>query len=181
MGTAWRTRAASASPAWDIDGAFPFDDDASVPDCNGCITQPEITTDTTNIHFSGNTNGTSWQGDVIEWARRRLTENQDAKADQDVPGWQCSPDVPVVAPVFLATLADMMALVEQDGLETDLFVTSCRDFADVRKWEDTEKVRWEDKRVWVFGVEVVRSKGIPVGHFCAVSRSEKIAVATICR
>jgi len=124
---------------------------------------------------------TSWHRKIIEWTRRRLTENQDAKDDQGVPGWQCSYNVPVIAPVFPCVLADMMSLVEQEGLEIDLFVTSCRDFADVRKWDDTEKVRWEGRRVWVFGIEVVRSKDIPVGHFCAVSRSEKMSVAMIIR
>lgn len=125
---------------------------------------------------------TSWHGEIIEWTRRRLTENQDMRADQDVPDWQCGPDVPAVAPVSAALLADLMALVEQEGHEVDAFVTSCRDFADVRKFmPDTQQVRWEGKRVWVYGVEVLRSADLPVGWFSAVSRSKKMSVCSICR
>jgi hypothetical protein len=139
-----------------------------------------------NLTITGGGSAVSqgWHDELVRWTVARLVENLEPKDDADdwnIPAWQCAPDVPVVAPVFPATLADMMSLVEQEGFEIDLFVTSCRDFADVRKWDDTEKVRWEGKRVWVFGIEVVRDQGVPRGHFCAVSRSKKMSVATICR
>lgn len=132
------------------------------------------------VPWDGNT---SWHGPLVRWVVSKITGRGDPKegVEQNVPVWGCSPDIPVVTPVLPATLADLMALVEQAGYDVDVFVTSCRDFADVRKWDSTEKVRWEGNRVWVFGVEVLRSKDLPAGCFCAVSRSEKMAVAEICR
>jgi len=121
-------------------------------------------------------------GKEVEQEREWLeAKNRGESVDRGRPAWQCGYDVPVFAPVFPATLADIMSLLEQEDHDVHAFVTSARDFADVRKWPADDKVKWEGRRVWLFGVEILRSSEMPVGYFMAVSRAGKAAVASITR
>lgn len=117
---------------------------------------------------------------ILPWTIRKL-EQLEPDDEGSYPEWLCNYPIPAIAPICEALLADAMALVEQEGHEVHAFVTSCRDFADVRKIPDSKKIRWEDDRVWLFGVEVLRSKDVPQGTFCAVSRDGYMSVCCITR
>jgi len=128
----------------------------------------------------------------LEWTIQKIKAFEEAKwawkqeqgsgeryfcwEDENVhPCW-----VPCIAPVHTAILADMMAMLEQDGYEIDAFVASARDFADVRKMEG-EHVRWNGKEVTLFGIPFLRSSEIPPGYVAAVSTHNKIVFGTITR
>jgi hypothetical protein len=68
-----------------------------------------------------------------------------------------------------------------------VFVTSCRDFADVLKFTDDEVftgaplLEWKGQNVSYFGVPILRTKNIPAGYFGAVSEDHKMALCLITR
>lgn len=80
----------------------------------------------------------------------------------------------------LEVLADMLGELEQEGHVPVAFVASCRDFADVRKMKDPQHVRWEGKRAWVYGLEVLVSREVPVGYF-TVASTDRLVLAQISR
>lgn len=117
------------------------------------------------------------------WRRERAIEELREKGEPWVH--EPSPDfpdraVPCVAPVGLWLPAELLAILEQRGHEPVAFVVSCRDFADVRVFRDTQHLRWEGGRVWVYGVEVLRDERLRPGTFVAVAE-ESMALAEITR
>jgi hypothetical protein len=107
----------------------------------------------------------------------RATANQDR--GQGVPGI-IGYEIPCIAPLGLSIVADMLAMLEQDRDQPSAFVTSCLDFADVRKLEGSSHIQWKGTRAWLYGVEVVRSPDVPAGFFVAVGR-EKMVISHITR
>jgi len=126
--------------------------------------------------------GTLVEGEVdpVPWTVAKLRELGEFRGD-GYPKWLCAHPIPVIAPLSESSVADAVALMEQAGHQVSSFVTSCRDFADVRKMKDSDKIRWDGGRVWIFGVEVLRSSLLEPGSFCAVSRDGHMAACFITR
>jgi len=90
--------------------------------------------------------------------------------------------VPVVAPISSAVIADMMAMIEQEGLKVIGFVSSCRDYADLRKWNaNTIGCEWDGSNFTYFGVPMWQSSELPPGFFAAVDENKKIVLSLITR
>lgn len=90
--------------------------------------------------------------------------------------------IPVVAPMSSAVVADMMALIEQEGLKVIGFVSSCRDYADVRKWDaSTIGCQWDGSNFNYFGVPMWQSSEVPPGFFAAVDENKKIVLSRVTR
>jgi hypothetical protein len=97
---------------------------------------------------------------VVGWCREWQQSEE--------PDWDkiVSNEIPAVAPVGTGLLADRLALVEQEGIRVVAFVSSCRDFADVRKM-NTQHVVWKGDQVEVYGVPFFRSHLTQPGRvFC---------------
>lgn len=84
----------------------------------------------------------------------------------------------VVAPMCHNVMADLLAMLEQEGHAPKAFVCSYRDFADVRKME-TPHLRWVDKHAWLYGYEVLCTRDFQ-GFFFAVA-DNAIAVGNVTR
>lgn len=90
--------------------------------------------------------------------------------------------IPAIAPLSTAILADMMAVIEQEGAEVTMFVSSARDFADMRKLESgLLGVLWEGGHCSYFGVPVFSSHEVPAGYFAAVGAANQLVFATVVR
>lgn len=90
--------------------------------------------------------------------------------------------IPAIAPVSLAVIADMMAIIEQEGLKVIGFVSSCRDYADLRKWNaNTIGCQWDGSNFTYFGVPMWQSSELPPGFFTAVDENKKIVLSRITR
>lgn len=90
--------------------------------------------------------------------------------------------IPVVAPISTDIIADMMAIVEQSGHELVAFVSSCRDFADLRKWpQGTPGYAWDGGELTYFNAPVWRSSEVPPGYVAAVGTDKKIVLALVTR
>jgi hypothetical protein len=134
------------------------------------------------------------QAPVMQWAIRKFEEIFKAKNELvedrmngersgemlSVPGvmdlW-----IPCVAPVSSSILADMMALLEQEGHQVEAFVSSSRDFADIRKFATGGHVRWEGKNVLIYGVPFLHTNEIPPGFMGAVTTERLMCVTSITR
>jgi len=89
--------------------------------------------------------------------------------------------IPAIAPVCSGVLADAMSFLEQRGHEVEAFVTSSRDFADIRKFEPGGHIVWDGKEVSVYGIPVRSSNKIPMGYMGAVSTERQMAIINITR
>jgi len=89
--------------------------------------------------------------------------------------------IPAVAPVSLSIVADMMAIIEQQGIEVIAFASSARDFADIRKFADGPGVKWEGKQCSYFGVPFFQNYLIPRGYMAAVSADHRLVLCTVTR
>lgn len=128
---------------------------------------------------------------ILEWSIRKIAEMEKAAEE-----WRAANDdqnavfthsgvmdnwIPCVAPVSTAILADMMAILEQEGHEVEAFISSARDFADIRKFASGDAVVWEGKRVTLFGVPILQSHKIPAGYMAAVSTERLMCLTTVTR
>lgn len=86
-----------------------------------------------------------------------------------------------IAPVHTGVMADMMAMIEQKGQEVTAFISSSRDFADVRKYGEEVGIEWKGKDVTYFGTPFWHSHKMPVGYFIAVSEDRRLVICTITR
>jgi hypothetical protein len=89
--------------------------------------------------------------------------------------------IPCVAPVSTAIIADMMAMVEQEGHQVLAFISSSRDFADIRKFGNSTGLKWEGRDVSYFGVPVWHSHKIEPGNLVAVADDRRLAMCQITR
>jgi len=89
--------------------------------------------------------------------------------------------IPVVAPVSTCIIADMMAMIEQRGHEVLAFVSSARDFADIRKFAEGPGVKWEGKQCSYFGVPFFSSAKIRSGNMAAVASDHRMVFCSITR
>lgn len=89
--------------------------------------------------------------------------------------------IPAVAPVSLSIVADMMAIIEQEGIEVIAFASSARDFADIRKFANGPGVKWEGKQCSYFGVPFFQSPEIPAGFVAAVAADDRLVLCPVLR
>lgn len=126
--------------------------------------------------------------DLLEWAVATFAQSekdfaigQETGEHPDTPGILVNSWIPCIAPVGTPVLADAMALLEQEGHEVEAFVSSSRDFADIRKFAIGGHVVLNGKELSVFGVPFLHSHKIPVGYMGAVSTERLMAALTITR
>ena len=86
-----------------------------------------------------------------------------------LPG-QTNPDIPVVAPVSAAVLADAFALIERHDLRVARVYMNARDYADVRKFgrdildiESQATLLKTGLQAVLWGAQVITSRLVPVG------------------
>jgi hypothetical protein len=112
----------------------------------------------------------------LEYARD-ITPEQANLARSEMPVVSI---IPAIAPVGQYLLADMMAMIEQTGEKVVAFVSSSRDFADVRKMEGSHVV-WEGREVTVYGVPFWHSPNLEPGAMYAVSSDKRLVLCSITR
>lgn len=109
---------------------------------------------------------------------------EEYRSDDDRESWKdigLLQSFPAVAPVSTALVADMMAVIEQEGEEVLAFISSSRDFADVRKFGNDHGVNWEGQHVSFFGIPFWHSNKIEAGYMAAISTGRKLVFCTIMR
>jgi len=139
------------------------------------------TTGNVTMTLRGGSGGAS-RPSLVEWVSERLSElHEEDRRDENVPEWQVGHQIPVVAPIATATLADMVMVLEQEGEEPEAFVCSCRDFADILKFGDAPMLHWEGRSAIYFGTPILRDRNVPPGYVVTVSKSRKMVLCTVCR
>lgn len=92
-----------------------------------------------------------------------------------LPG-QLNPDIPVVAPISGAVIADAFALIERHDLRVSRIYMNARDYADIRKWgrdildiESQATLLKTGLQGVIYGAQVVTTRMVPVGtvYICA--------------
>lgn len=107
---------------------------------------------------------------IKEWIRHEL---------KDFPN--IGEPIPAMAPVSTNIIADMMAMIEQRGQEVVAFISSSRDFADIRKYGDATGLKWEGRNVSYYDVPIWHSHKIRPGNMVAVADDRRLAMCTITR